>query len=75
MESFFIKLQAGQTKFYNIQVKTSKASYLNIVAAKAMELVSKFIGMTPIENWVFLLRKSINRTSVEQTDADYRSKE
>ena len=40
-----------------------------------MELASKFIGTTPIENWVFLLRKSINRTSVEQTDVDYRNKE
>ena len=47
---FLLKLHAGKTKFSKIQVKTCQGSYLNIVAAKGMELVSKFIGTTRIEN-------------------------
>ena len=50
MRVFLSKLQAGDTKFYKNQVKTFKGSYLNIVAAKGMALVSKFIGTTPIVN-------------------------
>ena len=53
LKRLFVKVTGRRhrdTKFYKNQLKTFKGSLVNIVAAKRMELVSKFIDMTLIEN-------------------------